>query len=56
MRKKTVNRTFRLKADTVQRLDPVATLKRLAQAADRRRGRPASRFRPFTKDELHEDC
>ena len=81
MRKKTVNRTFRLKADTVQRLerrarergvspnaaleelidaslpavDPVAMLKRLAQVADRRRGRPAPRFRGFTKDELHED-
>jgi hypothetical protein len=80
-RKRTVNRTFRLKPETVQRLerrarerglstnaaleelvettlpaiDPVAGLEALAKAADRKRGRPAARWRGFTKDELHED-
>ena len=80
-KKRTVNRTFRLRPETVRRLerraqerglspnaaleelvesalpavDPVAGLEALARAADRKRGRPAARWRGFTKDELHVD-
>ena len=79
-KQRTVNRTFRLKAETVQRLerrarernlspnaaleelveaalpavDPVAGLEELAREADRKRGRPAAKWRGFTRDELHE--